>query len=263
MNFNKKTIVLAVLSITIGLRIDAIPVIDNPMTRAVIQVYDESLRENPTDYDTYFRRGNEFYRQSEYMRALDDVNNALKYMPSTELDLRIQALLLRASIYNVTDRPEQALTDLTQATSLSPDTYAIVYQKANTELELGDYTEAKADYIRLQRLNSRSTEALIGLARIAVKENNLGLANDYINQAVAIDPSNSEIYVRQASVHRLMGDDNAAVQDLLLALSTDSRNTHAVQDLIEMGSENYPAVMTGLSPQTFQASIGYFQLQLI
>ena len=110
-------------------------------------------------------------------------------MPSTELDLRIQALLLRASIYNVTDRPEQALTDLTQATSLSPDTYAIVYQKANTELELGDYTEAKADYIRLQRLNSRSTEALIGLARIAVKENNLGLANDYINQAVAIDPS--------------------------------------------------------------------------
>ena len=259
MNFNKKTIVLAVLSITIGLRIDAIPVIDNPMTRAVIQVYDESLRENPTDYDTYFRRGNEFYRQSEYMRALDDVNNALKYMPSTELDLRIQALLLRASIYNVTDRPEQALTDLTQATSLSPDTYAIVYQKANTELELGDYTEAKADYIRLQRLNSRSTEALIGLARIAVKENNLGLANDYINQAVAIDPSNSEIYVRQASVHRLMGDDNAAVQDLLLALSTDSRNTHAVQDLIEIGSENYPAVMTGLSDAIRQApSVGMF-----
>lgn len=56
-----------------------------------------------------------------------------------------------------------------------------------------------------------------------------------------------------------MGDDNAAVQDLLLALSTDSRNTHAVQDLIEMGSENYPAVMTGLSDAIRQApSVGMF-----
>ena len=49
------------------------------------------------------------------------------------------------------------------------------------------------------------------------------------------------------------------VQDLLLALSTDSRNTHAVQDLIEMGSENYPAVMTGLSDAIRQApSVGMF-----
>ena len=57
-------------------------VIDNPVTRAVIEVYDKVLKANPTDYMTWFRRANEYYRHNEYVRALDDVNNALAYAPA-------------------------------------------------------------------------------------------------------------------------------------------------------------------------------------
>ena len=35
-------------------------VIDNPVTRAVIEVYDKVLKANPTDYMTWFRRANEY-----------------------------------------------------------------------------------------------------------------------------------------------------------------------------------------------------------
>ncbi len=141
-------------------------VIDNPVTRAVIEVYDKVLKANPTDYMTWFRRANEYYRHNEYVRALDDVNNALAYAPAGDTDLRFQAYMLRAGIYNQTNKPEQALADLNSAIALDGSSYAAIYQKANTEFELGNYGAARVDYTRLQRFNSRSTEALLGLAAV-------------------------------------------------------------------------------------------------
>lgn len=222
-------------------------IIDNPVTKAVIAVYDKQLRENPTDYMTWFRRANEYYRHSEYVRALDDVNNALANAPGGDTDLRFQAYMLRAGIYNQTGKPALALADLNSAVALDPASYAAVYQRANTEFELGNYPAARADYAKLQRFNARSTEALLGQARCAVKENNLGIAADLLQQAVDFDVNNPEIYVRRASVRRLMGDHNGAVDDLILALSLNSNDPKAVESLVEYGNTNYAATIAGLS----------------
>jgi tetratricopeptide (TPR) repeat protein len=221
--------------------------IDNPITRAVIEVYDKQLKEDPTDYETWLHRANEYYSHSEYMRALSDVDNALKYVPATETSTREQAYLLRANIYQQTGRYEDALTDLNSVLAITPDSYVAVYQRANVEYELGKYAEAKVDFKRMQRLTTRSSEAYIGLARCAVKENNLGLANEYLDQAVQIDPNNSDYYVRRASVRQSMGNDQGAVEDLIVALSTDSKNTRATQALVNYGNTNYPAVIAGLT----------------
>lgn len=226
---------------------DAYAIIDNPITKAVIAVYDQQLRENPADYMTWFRRANEYYRHSEYVHALDDVNNALAYAPGGDTDLRFQAYMLRAGIYNQTGKWNDALSDLNSAVALDPNSYAAIYQRANTEFELGNYTAAKTDYNKLQRLNSRSIEALLGQARCAVKENNLGTASELLQQAVDFDPNNPEIYVRRASVRKLMGDHNGAVDDLILALSLDSKDPKAVESLVEYGNTNYPATIAGLT----------------
>ena len=47
--------------------------------------------------------------------------------------------------------------------------------------KLGNYTAAKEDYTKLQRLNPRSQEALFGLAKVAAKESNYGLASEYMS----------------------------------------------------------------------------------
>ena len=62
----------------------------NPMTKAVIDVYNKLLQDDPKDYETYFHRANEFYKQNLYMRALSDIDNAIKYTPETETDMLIQ-----------------------------------------------------------------------------------------------------------------------------------------------------------------------------
>ena len=74
--------------------------IQNPMTQAVLAVYAEELAENPKDYNVLMSRADEYYRHSEYFKALDDVNKVLEYAPANEDDVRLRAYVLRAGVYN-------------------------------------------------------------------------------------------------------------------------------------------------------------------
>ena len=94
--------------------------IDNPMTRAVLQVYEKQLQEDPTDWETWMARANEYYMHSEYLRSLNDIDNALKYIPESKKAERFDALLLRANIYTETGRAAEALNDLNSAVALQP-----------------------------------------------------------------------------------------------------------------------------------------------
>lgn len=234
--------------------------IRNPMTQAVLAVYEDELRQNPRDYNILLSRADEYYRHSEYIRSLADVDKVLEYAPATEEDVILRALVLRAGIYNQTRRYEQALADLNRAAEIAPDSYSIIYQRANTYYTLGKNTEAKFDFMKLERLNSRAPEAYIGLARIAVRENNLGTANEMLAKAVEIDPNNAETYVRRASVRKQMADHNGAVSDLILALSTDNKHQRAMEELLAYGNTNYPATVAGLSNAIAQApQVGMFR----
>ncbi|MDE6316933.1 MAG: tetratricopeptide repeat protein, partial [Muribaculaceae bacterium] len=220
---------------------------------AVEKVYNEELQEDTRNYNVYFRRAHLYYGQNQYLRALADIDNAIKYTPADDRDLLSQEYALRANIYIMTDRKEDALADLNKALEIEPASYALLYQKANIEFELGNYAQAKENFQRLGRLNSRSLESLIGLARIAVKENNLGLANEYVDEAVAFYPAESEAYLRRASVRELMGNNTGAVDDMILALAVDKNSGKAVAEMVNMANKDYNAVIVGLSNAISQA----------
>lgn len=256
----------AINKVIIALSLSALPISVsaqssqlNPVTQAMMNAYQKLIDENPQDYETYLKRANEYYRYNQYLRALNDVDEALKYAPENEKDTRFQALCLRANIFENTGKRDEALNDLNAALRLYPDNYVTLYQRANVEYELGQYGAAKLDYQRLYRLNAHSLEGLFGMARCAVKENNFGLANEYSDQAVATAPSQSNVYTRRASVRRMMGNNTGAVDDLILALSTDNTNNKALRELVNLSDEDYTAAITGLSNAIRQAPrVGMF-----
>ena len=135
--------------------------INNPMTKAVLNVYAQQLSEDPKDYETYLNRANVYYSNNEYLRALSDADNALKYIPEKDTETRMRALTLRANIYLQTERPAEALRDLDATVALDPTSYINVYLRANTRYTLEQYAAAREDYNRLLRLNPRRTEAMI------------------------------------------------------------------------------------------------------
>nr|MDE5940812.1 tetratricopeptide repeat protein [Muribaculaceae bacterium] len=220
--------------------------LNDPMTKAMMDIYNQEITANPQAYDIYFRRANEYYKFDQYLRALSDIDNALKYAPAEDSDMRFQCYSLRGDIYQMLGKYEDALADYTQALNIDPTSFMALYQKANTEYELGRYAEAKVDYNRLRANNGRSAEALTGLARVAVKENNLGQAAEYMDDAVQMMPADSDVYVRRSSVRRMLGNNTGAVDDLIMAISIDS-NPKAFSQLVEISNIDYPAVVTALS----------------
>ena len=227
--------------------------LDNPISKAIMKVYEQQLEEDPQDYETYFKRAIEYYNHNQYAKALSDIDNALKYIPKGETDIKFQSLCMRASIYEMTEEYNKALIDLNEAYSLDPSSYTVIYRKANAEYLTNDYANAKLDYQRLLSINSRSVEAYIGLSRIAVIDKNLALANEYADNAVALAPSEADVYIRRASIRKMIGNNTGAVDDLILALSTGKNNTKALYELVEMGKTDYNAVISGLSNAIYQA----------
>lgn len=223
------------------------------ITSAVMDVYNDELKTDPDNYNVLFRRAHLFYGAGQYNQALVDIDRAIPLIPKSDSDLLCQAYSLRANIYLMTDRYEEALADLDAAYSLDPTSYTLLYQKANTEYLIGRYADAKEDYRRLQRRHNRSLEALIGLARVAVKENNLGLANEYVDEAVALYPAEAEAYIRRASVRQLLGNMTGAVDDLILALAVDKNSSHAISEIVKISHIDYNAVISSLSSAISQA----------
>lgn len=233
---------------------------DSPMTRAVMKVYDKMIEENPSDYETLYARGTGYYNQDDYLKALDDINLALRYAPQGAKELRFGAYRLRAAINERQHRFSDALNDINSALAIVPESPACIQQRANIEFELGKYTEAKADYTRTLRQFPRNQEAMFGLARVAVKENNIGTANDYADRAVDMLPYAADSYIRRASVRTMMGNAEGAVDDYIIALTTDdAANSRALSALVALADDNYPAVMNGLSRAIRQAPrVGMF-----
>lgn len=220
--------------------------LDNPMTKAVLRVYEEQLAANPQDYQTYFERATTYYRHNEYEKALDDINNAIKYTPASKKDDLKESYSMRANIYEMTKRYADAVSDLDQVLKLDPKSFLAYYQRGNLNYRLGNIDAAKADYERMLRENPRSQEAMVGLARVAAKEGNATEANNIIDGAVALTPSSSSIYQRRANIRRMLGNNVGATQDLIRVLSIDNVNNRALKDLVDISKEDYAAVSSGI-----------------
>lgn len=215
--------------------------------RAVMQAYDEMLRENYKDYETYFRRANAYYNTGDCLKALSDLDSAIKYAPESDTETLYAIRALRTECFKELKRYSQALTEANEALKLDATSTPMLNLRGAIELELGLYDEAKADYNKLLRIQPRSQEAYFGLALIAAREQNIGMASDYMQKAVALAPDKSSTFVRSAAVREQIGDYNGAVNDLLVAIATDASDDDALPALVDLANGNYSAVISGLT----------------
>lgn len=216
----------------------------------MMQAYDAMLAEDPRDPEVLFRRAGEFYKRNDYVHALDDVNNAITFLPADDMSIRDQAISMRASIYVQMHKYDQALADLDYLLTLNPESYARLYQRGTAYLELGRLKEARGDFNHMLRINPRSQEATFGLARIAIKENNIGIANELADRAVSVTPSEPRIYMDRAAVRAEMGNEQGAVDDYITAISLDELGRvtgPAIGHMVDLSRSNYPVVITGLT----------------
>lgn len=240
------TVLTLSISTTIGNSLYAANI--SPMSQAVIDAYTGMISDDPSDYMSYYARANEYYNADDYIKALDDINAALRYTPAKESDMRFQCLVSRANIYDRMYRFSDALTDFRAAMEIDPECNSCLYRIATIEYELGNYNEARLTYERLRRKYPRDANILFGLARVAVKENNLGQAANYSDEALELSTNRGEAYLQRAGIRSLMANNEGAVDDYIMAISNDDRYLPtALRSLVKLSYSNYPAVINGLS----------------
>lgn len=220
--------------------------VPNPMTRAVIEAYSRQIEADPSDHEALMGRAGEMLGLGEYEAAVADIDAALAVIPGKRADLREQAYTMRAMARRGLGQLAEALADLNSAVTVAPQSLSAIMQRAEVETELGMLREAKLDYKRLQRVNPRSVDALFGLARVSFEENNLGLAREYLDNAVAMSSNSAESLVRRAEILSSTGNHGEAVDDLLAAIGLEGGG-QALNSLLALSDSHYDAVRAGLT----------------
>ena len=216
------------------------------VNEAVMQVYNEQLEQEPNDYNTLFARANQYYFNGNNLKALDDVSAALDLIPAKEKELRFDALMLRAKIYDARQNYDGELADLKEASAITPSSLSCIDMLAKVSYNLGDYDASEKNYQTILRENPTNYDALYGLAKIEVKRNNYEKAASYVDKAVNLFTAEPQVYINRADVLNMMEQYEPAAQDLISALSVGSSETDALRALTEMSNKHYEAVMEAL-----------------
>lgn len=217
------------------------------INEAVMNVYNEEISRNPNDYESLCGRANQYFVNGDYLRALDDVERAIRLTPTNQKDLRFEELMLRAKIYDVRCDQEKRLADLYAANNIDPTHVSCLGLLAEANCNMEHYDDAEQCFQRIIRLQPNNYDALAGLARIEVKRKNFGKAAEYVDRAVKLYPAEPAVFINRAEVLIMMEQYQSAAQDLISALSVGKNNKEAIESLAAMSDVQYDAVIGALN----------------
>lgn len=218
----------------------------HPLTQAMLDGYDELLRQNPKDWFTLYERASQYYRLNFYDKALTDILRCIELTPSKEKGQRASEHSLAADIYTQMGEYSNALSQINAALEDSPGAYTLIYQKGNICLYLGQIDEARKCFNSMLRLKSRSQEAVFGLAKCAIIEGDASEARSYMEQAEKADPSNFITYCRIGDLYSDMGEIQNAAAAYLSAFSLNSKDDRSLTSLLALGKKDYAATIEAL-----------------
>jgi len=110
-------------------------------------------------------------------------------------------------------------------------------------LSSGKAEEARQAYTAALAADAAHGDALLGMARLAAASGDRDGAARYVEEAVAKDPKNPEVFMMNGSLLRLLNkpDEAVAAYDKALALKPDHRGAHIEKAYIEIARNNFDA----------------------
>lgn len=219
----------------------------NPITRAMLNGYEEILKSNPKDYQTLYERAAQLYNLSQYEKALDDITKATEYTPSKESVLKAQEYSLMADIASEMKNYELALKAIDGALAIDPSNYANIYKKGNICLSLNNAEEAYRTFSSLQRLKTRSQEAYFGMAKADIMLGKTTEAEELLKEAEAADPTNPLTFCRVGDLYQDMNRPENAASNYLIGFSMSENPIRPLESLLSLANKNYGAVLTALN----------------
>ncbi|NEP89684.1 MAG: tetratricopeptide repeat protein [Okeania sp. SIO2C2] len=207
--------------------------------QAAIANYTQALQLNPQNAAIYYQRGNSYYSQRAYEKAIKD------YTAAITIKENYHTYYQRALTYYELGDNEKAITDLTQTLRIYPK-YTQAYQKRGRIYDkIGDYKNAIQDYSQSIKLNPQHSDAYLhrGIARAAIGDQ-AGAISDY-TQTIKLNPSNAQAYESRGIAQFEIADYQSAITDYdrVLELKPDYSDTYTKRCSAYLKLANYRAAI--------------------
>ncbi len=218
----------------------------NPITQAMLDGYEKILQANPDDWFTLYERASQYYSLSRYDDALYDIKKSISLTPKKEKEQLCSAYSLAADIYLQLEEYNNALNNINNALAISPNSYSLLYTKGNILLYMNNPQEARGCFQAMQRIKSRSQEAVFGLAKCAVLQGDSQGARSYMAEAEKLDASNYITYCRIGDLYKDLNEPEYAAANYLSAFSLSSGSDRPITSLFSLAKTDYQSVMNAI-----------------
>lgn len=132
--------------------------------------------------DLRFKHGVELMEQGQYHDARMEFKDALKYNPKL-----VEAVVAIGDSYDKEDKLVDAVKAWKQIIDVDPSRADIVFGRIQKVLfDLGQFSEMEDLYNQVLEKDVKNLHAILGLASLAEKRGESGLAEEYYNQALDI-----------------------------------------------------------------------------
>ena len=241
---NKKKIIIlgSILAATLAVNAQQI----NPLTLSVINSYTEMLQLDPKDYMSYFQRGTEYYNLGELAKAEEDLLNAIKYTPAKENSFLEKEYSLLSDIYIKRNQNDKALEALREALKADPNSYPSRYKLGNLYLAMNRPEEAYNMFRSLMNLKSRSQEGYFGMAQAAAALGRPQEVEELIKEVTNADLNSYLTYLRVGKLYELLGQNDRAAANYLIAYNMAENSSSPVDSLFELASKDYNTVCSAI-----------------
>ncbi|KAB8333997.1 tetratricopeptide repeat protein [Scytonema tolypothrichoides VB-61278] len=178
---------------------------------AAINNYNQALKLNSKDFETYYKRGLAHYHLGDYEGAIADYIQAIEINPYYGKVYNKIGL----SRYHLGDY-EGAIADYTQAIRINPNDAVAYRSRADIRYHLGDYQGAIEDYNQAVKINPNRSQ--LGDSKRAI---------EFFSQSIDLKPNDVSGYKNRGNYRFDLGDYQGAIEDYTQILKMNSHDIDA------------------------------------
>jgi len=195
--------------------------------RESIEAFARAIELRANFWWAFLMRSARHYNAKDFVRAEEDLNEAVRIHPRFAL-----ALLLRARLYERRGRPDLALEDLNKAVQFNSSEPGYWNERGSLRHRMRDHAGSVDDLTQAIRLSPDLVEAYYNraLARLKLREYAAALAD--CNEAIRLDPDEPDVWrcrgQARLSLHDLDGSERDFTESIRLGGKAESYGDRGV-----------------------------------
>jgi putative PEP-CTERM system TPR-repeat lipoprotein len=203
-------------------------------TKAALIQLKNAVAKSPEDGEARFALGTFYLDNGDVVSAEKELRKARDLKID---DKRVLAPLGRATL--AIGQPKKVLEDITPAAAKT--SAELLTLRGDAHMALNEAPAAKEAYDQALVLQPGRGETLIGLARFAANQKDLDSATRLVEEAVAKDPTNADVFMARGAMLNGQGKREEALAAFaqVLKLNPNHRGVHIERAAIEIGMKKF------------------------